>query len=126
MTAKWTGVFLVIAAALVESFAQMSLKVGAAGGPKILIPFYHRQAKRHPLGSSAGAWIALAVLLYGVEILLYSLGLRNLNVSVAFPLGSLCFVGVAILSRLFLGEMVGKIRWLGVSCILAGAVLLTL
>ena len=39
--------------------------------------------------------------------------LYNLHdVSVAFPLGSLCFVGVALLSRIFLGEAVGRVRCL--------------
>jgi drug/metabolite transporter (DMT)-like permease len=63
---------------------------------------------------------------YLVEIALYTAALHFLDLSVAFPLGSLCFVGVAILSKLFLGETVGRIRWLGVGCILAGTVFVAL
>ncbi len=103
MTARELGILLVVAAAAIESFAQLSLKLGAAGRPP---------------------WIALGVLLYVLEIAAYTLGLSRLDLSIAFPLGSLCFVGVALLSRLILGEAVGWVRGLGVLCILAGAVLL--
>lgn len=108
MSAELTGILLAIAAVLVESVAQLSLKLGSAGG----------------LG--AKRWIGLGVLAYGGEILLYTFALRFLDVSVAFPLGSLCFVGVAVLSKVFLGETVSRVRWLGVGCILAGAVCVTL
>jgi multidrug transporter EmrE-like cation transporter len=126
MTANPAGLILVIAAMAVESFAQMFLKIGAGGGPRILSQPFRGVAGRFRLGASAGAWIALGIAAYALEILLYTLALHRLDVSVAFPLGSLCFVGVAILSRWFLGEAVGKVRWLGVGCILAGTVFLAL
>jgi multidrug transporter EmrE-like cation transporter len=126
MTAKPTGLLLVAAAMAVESFAQMFLKIGAGGGPGILSQRFRDLAVRSRLGRTAGAWIGLGIAAYALEILLYTLALHRLDVSVAFPLGSLCFVGVAILSRWLLGEAVGPIRWLGVACILAGTVFLAL
>jgi drug/metabolite transporter (DMT)-like permease len=66
------------------------------------------------------------VFFYGFEIFLYTLALHRLDVSVAFPMGSLCFVGVALLSKIFLGESVGTLRWLGVLGILCGTALMTL
>jgi len=126
MTAKPTGLMLVAAAMAVESFAQMFLKIGAGGGPRILSQRFRDLAGRSRLGRSAGAWIGLGIAAYALEILLYTLALHRLDVSVAFPLGSLCFVGVALLSQWLLGEAVGPIRWLGVACILAGTVFLAL
>jgi len=121
MTPKLAGIILVIGAVAVESFAQLSLKLGAS-----------RKTDRPGAASAPGtgtggqlpaaAWIAAGVALYLVEIALYTLALHRLEVSVAFPLGSLCFVGVALLSRLFLAERVGPVRWLGVCCILAGTI----
>jgi len=108
MKGEFTGVVLAVAAVAVESVAQLLLKVGAT-----------RQ-------TGARAWIGLGALAYGIEITLYTFALHLLDVSVAFPLGSLCFVGVAVLSKLFLGEKVSRVRWLGVGCILAGAVCVTL
>jgi len=101
-------------------------KVGAAGGPQILSLPYRQFALHYRFSSSAKAWILVGVLCYGLEVCFYTLALNCLEVTVAFPLGGLCFVGVAILSKWFLGEAVGKIRWLGVVCILAGAVFLAL
>ena len=126
MTPRAIGLLLVLAAVAVESFAQMALKVGSAGGPGILaLPFRH-YASRFGLTASGLAWTTLGVGLYGVEIFLYTLALHHLDVSVAFPLGSLCFVGVALLSRVFLGERIGRVRWIGVLLILAGTIVITL
>jgi undecaprenyl phosphate-alpha-L-ara4N flippase subunit ArnE len=116
------GILALLAAVAVESFAQMFLKIGASGGPGILLLPYRRWVCRFSVGSIARSWVVFGVVAYGLEILLYTFALHLLDVSVAFPMGSLCFVGVAMLSKLFLGEAVGRIRWLGVACIVVGAV----
>jgi len=126
MTPEATGILATIAAVGVESFAQLFLKIGASGGAGILAGPWRARAGRIAAGSSARAWISLGLLAYGCEVLLYTLALHFLEVSVAFPLGSLCFVGVALLSRIFLGEAVGRVRWLGILCIIAGAVFVAL
>jgi len=125
MTPQAIGVVLLLCAVSVESFAQLSLKIGAAGGPNALNGFLGRRVQ-HGLLRSAAFWTVIGVVLYAVQILLWTLVLHRLDVSVAFPMGSLCFVGVALLSRAFLGENVDRIRWLGVLCILAGTALMTL
>jgi undecaprenyl phosphate-alpha-L-ara4N flippase subunit ArnE len=122
MSPELTGIFALVAAVTVESFAQMFLKIGAAGGPGILLMPYRRCAGRISFSSVAASWVILGLIAYGLEILLYTFALHLLDVSVAFPLGSLCFVGVALLSKMVLGEAVGRIRWLGVGCILVGTV----
>ena len=115
-----------LSAVTVESFAQLFLKLGAAGGQGKLALTRGGRFPRLRLALPARGWLVVGVLTYGLEILLYTAALYFLAVSVAFPLGSLCFVGVALLSRLFLGEAVGPVRWLGVACIMAGAVLVAL
>jgi len=113
MTTQVTGILLLLAAMTVESFAQLFLKFGADG------------ERRQPPGRGP-YWLLFGFAAYGIEIALYTLALRFLDVSVAFPMGSLCFVGVAVLSRFFLGEKVGRVRWLGVGCILAGTFIVAL
>jgi undecaprenyl phosphate-alpha-L-ara4N flippase subunit ArnE len=123
---KVFGVVILVIAMTVESFAQMCLKIGADGGPAILAEPYASFAKTNVLLSKPLTWKALGVILYGVEIFLWTSVLNLLDVSVAFPMGSLCFVGVAILSSFFLGEKVGRVRWSGVLCIILGTVLMTM
>jgi len=119
------GLTLLVAAMAVESGAQLFLKLGAAGGSGLLRAGVRARAERIFPAGSGRPWVVLGVAAYALEILLYTLALGRLAVSVAFPLGSLCFVGVALLSRLLLGEAVGRARWLGIGLILAGVVLLT-
>jgi multidrug transporter EmrE-like cation transporter len=125
MTPQWTGVSILLGAVAVESFAQVSLKIGAAGGPKTLAGPLSRWSRKGAFRSAA-FWTALGVVLYVLQILLWTLVLYRLDVSVAFPMDSLCFVGVAFLSQAFLGEAVDRVRWFGVLCILAGTALMTL
>lgn len=68
-------------------------------------------------------WIGFGALCFVAEGLLFSVSLRLLDVSIAFPAGALTFVGVALFSRLWLHEVVGLRRWLGILLILTGIVL---
>jgi len=126
MNPKSLGIAILILAAGVESFAQISLKIGAGGGAIILSPPYKRLAGRFRISAAASAWIALGILLYGLQIILWTMVLHFLDVSIAYPMDSLCFVGVALLSMVILGETVDRTRWLGVGFILFGTALLTL
>ena len=71
-----------------------------------------------------GLWIGVGAALYAVEIGLYTVALTLIDVSVAFAMGSLSFVAVAVLSRLFLKERISLMRALGLLLILCGVVLM--
>ena len=96
------GVLLVVVSTMVEGFGQTFLKKSAIDA-----------ARRR-------RWILLGVAVLIVEVLLYSGALRYLAVSTAFPITSLSFVMVTLLSRWQLGEHVAPLRWAGVGLILVG------
>lgn len=100
------GVILVISCTIIEGFAQICLKKSALKRP------------------GSGGWIATAIILFITEALLYTEALRSLQVSIAYPIGSLSFVAVALLSQGLLGERITKTRWVGVVFIIAGASLM--
>jgi drug/metabolite transporter (DMT)-like permease len=100
------GVLLVVVSTMVEGFGQTFLKKSALD-----------VARRH-------LWILLGVAVLIVEVILYSGALRYLSVSTAFPITSLSFVMVTLLSRWLLGEKVAPMRWLGVGLILVGTSLI--
>ena len=95
------GVLLVVAATVTEGFAQTSLKKSTEGANREL-------------------WIGLGIALFVVEIAIYTGALRLLDVSTAFPIGSLSFVTATLLSQWLLGETVTRMRWIGVCLILVG------
>ena len=96
------GVLLVVISTMVEGFGQVFLKKSAIDP----------QRRR--------AWILVGVAILIVEVVLYSAALRFLAVSTAFPLTSLSFVMVTVLSRFMLGEVIAPRRWIGVALILLG------
>ena len=96
------GVVLVAICAAFEGFAQVCYKKAA-----------------HAL-SRKTLWVAGGTVLFAVEAGFYTLALRFLDLSIAYPLGALSFVAVALLSRGLLRERISPSRWIGVVLILAG------
>jgi len=96
------GVVLVLVCTVLEGVAQVFLKRSA-------LAF----ARKH-------VWITFGFLFFAVEAVLYTDALRYLDVSTAFPIGSVSFVVVTILSQWFLGEKVTASRWIGIVLICIG------
>ncbi len=105
MSGAMIGVILAVGATVLEGIAQTFLKLA----------FLHRH--RH-------LWTAAGIAVFGIESLVYTAALKDLAVSVAYPIGALSFVVVTLLSRFWLKEEVDRTRWLGVLAILAGATLI--
>ena len=103
MTQTHLGIGLVILATAIEGLAQVFLKKAALAHTGKL------------------AWRVLGFAFFGVETVVYTLSLRFLAVSIAFPLGSLSFAAVTLLSQFMLRERVDRTRWIGILFILAGA-----
>ena len=120
------GLIAIVAAVAVESLAQLCLKIGASGGGAALAAgAWNRLGGVQALQGKA-VWIVAGLAAYVLEIVLYSVALHYLDVSVAFPLGSLCFVGVAVLSKVALGETVSPVRWTGILLIIVGTAFIAL
>jgi drug/metabolite transporter (DMT)-like permease len=99
------GVILVIICAFIEGLAHILLK-------------------KSVLGSRRGFWVVSGVALSMLHILIYAAALWFLDLSVAFPVSSLSFVSVVVLSQWLLNETVNKMRWIGVGLILIGTSLI--
>lgn len=67
--------------------------------------------------------VLLGLLLYGIGALAWIAVLARLDLSLAYPFLALNFVLVTVASRLFLGEAVPVLRWLGVLVICSGILL---
>lgn len=100
------GLALIVTCAAIEGLAQIAWKASSL------------QPDRKAL------WIVAGTAAYGLEIALYTLALTAVDVSVAFAMGSLSFVAVAVLSRLLLGEKISRVRGAGLLLILTGVALM--
>ena len=64
--------------------------------------------------------VLIGLLLYGVGALSWIMVLSRLNLSYAYPFLALNFVLIALVSRVFLGESIPLMRWLGIGFICLG------
>ncbi len=69
-------------------------------------------------------WAGLA--LYGVSALFWLVVLSRIPLSVAYPFVGMSYIVVVASARLFLGEHVPLLRWVGVAVVAAGIVLVGL
>ncbi|MDP9102705.1 MAG: EamA family transporter [Pseudomonadota bacterium] len=100
------GLCLIVTCSLIEGFAQVSFKLSRV-----------REAQRV-------MWTVVGFAAYLTEVCLYTLALRQVDVTVAFAMGSLSFVITAALSHLLLKERITGVRGLGLLLILGGVTLM--
>ena len=108
MSQTMAGVLLVVLCSIIESFAQVLFKKSA------LVTMRKR------------LWIGAGITLFVFQALIYTGALRFVEVSTAFPIGSIGFVFVAVLSQRMLNEPVTRTRWIGVGLIVLGVSLLAM
>jgi undecaprenyl phosphate-alpha-L-ara4N flippase subunit ArnE len=114
------GLAFVVTAVLFEALGQLSFKYGAESARADLSkwgPFRRLWRNRS---------VAIGIACFVGQAVLWTMALRLLDISVAFPASSLCFVFVALLSKFWLHEQVGLERWIGLFFILSGVVLIGL
>lgn len=83
-----------------------------------------RPARKGRRGRHLLTWLALALALLGLGMLLWLLVLQQIPVSVAYPMLSLNFVWVTLAARLIWREPVSGRHWVGVALIIVGIALL--
>ncbi len=69
-------------------------------------------------------WLQVGISAFILEALFWTWTLYLLPLNIAFPMGSLCFAGVAVGAAYFLHEPITRLRWLGIAMILFGVGLL--
>jgi drug/metabolite transporter (DMT)-like permease len=108
---------------VLNSFAQLGLKMatnrtGVIEGTRPGLWLAGQQ-----LAVSAAFWLAL--ICYGVSIIVWVVGLSRVPVSQAYPVLSLGYVIAALLAYIVLGEVVSLARWAGICLIIAGVLLVS-
>jgi multidrug transporter EmrE-like cation transporter len=100
------GLAMVVTCSFIEGGAQVSFKLSRVHEDRRLM------------------WTVIGFAAYITEVCLYTLALRQIDVTVAFAMGSLSFVVTAALSHLLLKERISGVRGLGLLLILGGVTLM--
>jgi drug/metabolite transporter (DMT)-like permease len=114
-----TAVFALWASIALNGLAQVLLKKGVGhnsdgGGAKA----------KWWISLLSNGWVWSWGLSFVVATALWLIALAKLDISYAFPLLSTSFVFVAILSRVFLKEVISWRRWLSILVISIGVILI--
>jgi len=114
-------VMLVVAADVIQFIIMVSFKKVAAELPPVSLDTLGVGSVLHL------AWVAVQTKYFWLGIagmassfIIWPAVLAALDLSVAFPLGSMSFVLIPILSIVFLGEHIGVLRWFGILVITGG------
>ena len=68
-------------------------------------------------------WLLAGLATYAIETVVWLRILADVPISVAFPIASLNFLGVALASRWFLGEPLSSRQWAGAGLVTIGVAL---
>ncbi len=112
MSTKLWAMGVVLFCTLLTSTAQIFYKFGAE---KLELNF---------ISLLTNYEIMMGILLYAVGGVLLILSLRGGEVSVLYPIIATSYIWVSFLSIYFLGEIMNPYKWMGVSAIVMGIVLI--
>ena len=112
MTTSLFAIGLVLVATFIGAFGALFLKYGAEKMTrKSKLSFFNRR-------------LLFGVVLYGLSSIFFLAALKNGELSVLYPLTSLSYVWISLLSIRMLGEKMNFFKWLGITAILVGVSLI--
>ena len=112
MATKLWAALLVLFTTLLTSSAQILWKKGSA-----TLTF-------DILGLITNYYLISGILLYVISGILLIISFRGGEVSVLYPIIATSYIWVSLLSVKFLGEVMNKFKWMGISAIIMGIALI--
>ncbi len=119
MTTQLWAIGLVLLGTIIGAFGPILFKKGASRftiNPKTIL--------KNPLIILKNYYVVGGCFLYATSAFIFIPALRGGELSVLYPLVSLSYVWVALLSMKFLGERMNKTKWLGIAFIILGVSLI--
>jgi EamA-like transporter family. len=110
--------FLIVLNDLIDTVAQLFMKKGLAhtGIDSInlgnIVEFVSKSA------SSPFLW--LGIFIFALNFFVWIVILYKVDLSVAMPVGSFCYIFIPVCALLFLHESISLLRWAGIICIVLG------
>ena len=115
-----TAFAVIMVAVVLEVLGQVAFKRGSMGAVRAS---HSAGALRYWRNLLRESWIQLGIAAHVVGLLFWIAALNLVPLSVAFPLGSLSYCGVAIAGHYWLGEKIGHRAVAAIAMITIGAAL---
>ncbi|MBI5002554.1 EamA family transporter [Candidatus Woesearchaeota archaeon] len=112
MTTAPFAIGLVLIATFIGAFGALFLKYGA-----------EKMTRKSKL-SFLNTRLLFGTFLYGFSSIFFLIALKNGELSVLYPITSLSYVWISLLSIKMLGEKMNFFKWLGITAILLGVSLI--
>ncbi|MBI5073356.1 EamA family transporter [Candidatus Woesearchaeota archaeon] len=112
MNTPWSSVFLVLIATSIGAFGALFLKYGA------------NTMTRKSVLSFLNIRLLIGVFFYGLSSIFFLIALKNGELSVLYPLTSLSYIWISLLSIKMLHEKMNLYKWLGIAAILVGVTMI--
>jgi len=112
MTTAPFAIGLVLIATFIGAFGALFLKYGA-----------EKMTRKSKL-SFLNTRLLFGIMLYVLSSVFFLIALKNGELSVLYPITSLSYVWISLLSIKLLGEKMNFFKWLGISAILLGVSLI--
>ena len=114
---------LIITGVLLNASAQIVLKRGMLSIGK----FSFTIDNLIPIGLRVGSnpFVLLGIGFYGISVVVWLLVLSRVDVSYAYPMLSIGYIVAALAGKVFFGEPVDIVRWIGICTICLGVYLIT-
>ena len=117
MNDRVVGLLYVSTSVILESVGQISLKQSAERNST------GRNIARMLLAAARDRWLILGIACFILEFISWTFALQRLDVSLAYQLSCLTIIAITVLSRLWLTEHIAGYRWIGLTCIFLGSIL---
>ena len=114
---------LILFGVLLNAAAQIVLKQGM----RTIGSFAFTLDNLIPVGIRVGSnpFVLLGIGFYGISVVVWLMVLSRVDVSYAYPMLSIGYIVAALAGKLFFGEPVDVVRWLGILTICFGVYLIT-
>lgn len=119
MATELWAVGLTLLGTLIGAWGPIMFKKGSSTftiNPKVIL--------RNPMILLKNYYVIFGCFLYATSAFIFIPALQGGELSVLYPLVSLSYVWVALLSMKFLGERMNKIKWAGIALIILGVSLI--
>ncbi|MCF7861857.1 EamA family transporter [Candidatus Woesearchaeota archaeon] len=114
MNLEMTAILMAVGSTFIGAFGSLMLKFGSENFTRDLKKFITNYT------------LFIGIFLYGIASVIFVIALQWADLSVLYPIASLTYIWVSLISMKFLNEKMNKFKWIGNLLIVLGVMLIGL